>query len=165
VSDAIPAVSEQNLPGIGRSYQMSDAANQPVTVVIHHSGRRDLYLGNSPQRSTATFTDDQARRLGAILGGAYFRPAVVAQVEAMIGGLLIDWVTVPNGSRAAGCSISDLEIRVNTGMTVAAILREGQPIVSPEPTEVLRPGDQLVVLGRPEDLHALLEMIGAEDGS
>jgi K+/H+ antiporter YhaU regulatory subunit KhtT len=37
-------------------------------------------------------------------------------------------------------------------MTIAAILRDHEPIVAPEPAEVLLPGDRLVVIGRPDDL-------------
>jgi K+/H+ antiporter YhaU regulatory subunit KhtT len=40
-------------------------------------------------------------------------------------------------------------------MTVAAILRDHEALVAPEPTEVLQAGDRLVVLGRPEDLTKL----------
>ncbi len=56
-------------------------------VVVHHSGRRDLYVappaatGDEP-RASFSLSDDEARRLGAVLGGAYFKPAVVADVEA-----------------------------------------------------------------------------------
>jgi TrkA domain protein len=159
--EPIPAVTERDLPGIGRSYQLTDADGRPITVVIHHSGRRDVYLGSGNQPTTTSLTDDQARRLGAILSGAFFRPLVVAQVEAIIGGLLIDWVTVPERSPAASRSIAELGIRQVTRMTVAAILRRGQPLVAPEPDEVLEAGDQLVVVGRPEDLGRLTALIGA----
>jgi TrkA domain protein len=157
----MPAVTERDLPGIGRSYQLDDIEGQPITVVIHHSGRRDLYLGSGGRPTTTSLTDDQARRLGAILSGAYFRPLVVAQVEAIIGGLLIDWVTVPERSPAARRSIAELRIRQATRMTVAAILRRGEALVAPEPDEMLEVGDQLVVVGRPEDLGRLTALIGA----
>ena len=95
-------ITEQDLPGIGRRYQLNDDAGHIVTIIVHHSGRRDLYLvgagGGEPH--AASFTDDQARRLGAILAGVYFKPAAVAQVEAVIGGLLIDWVTLHERSPA-----------------------------------------------------------------
>jgi len=76
----------------------------------------------------------------------------VEEIEAVIGGLLIDWVTLEPESRAAGRTIAELEIRSRTRMTVAAILRDRVPIVAPEPTETLRPGDRLVVIGRQGDL-------------
>ena len=57
----------------------------------------------------------------------------------MIGGLLIDWVTLEPESPGAGRTIAELEIRSRTRMTVAAILRDHVPIVAPEPTETLLP--------------------------
>jgi K+:H+ antiporter subunit KhtT len=163
----VPDVIEQELPGIGRRYDLGDLYGTRVSVVIHHTGRRDLYvLGQEEDpRAVLSLTDGQARRLGAILGGAYFRPAVVAEMEAAIGELLIDWVTVEPYSPAVGRSIAELEIRRRTGMTIAAILRDHDPLVSPEPLEVLRAGDRLVVIGRREDLTGFLrEVIGSPDG-
>lgn len=147
-------VTEQALPGIGQRYDLRAAEGGAVTVVIHHSGRRDLYVldsGDEPQASVA-LSDSQARTLGAILGGAYFKPAVVEEIEAVIGGLLIDWVTLDGDSPGAGKTIADLQVRSETKMTIAAILREHVSLVAPEPSETLRPGDRLVVIGRQEDL-------------
>lgn len=158
-------VSEHDLPGIGRSYTIGCSDGARVMAVLHHSGRRDLYVlddEHEPDEPTAivSLTDDQARQLGAVLSGAYFKPAIVAEVEAVIGGLLIDWLTVRPDSPAAGRSIAELEIRRMTRMTVAAIVRhDGSSIVAPEPNEVIRTDDQLVVIGRPQDLPTFRELV------
>jgi TrkA domain protein len=157
-------IVEQDLPGIGRCFTLTDAGNSRVMVVIHHTGRRDVYVlppgqPDDEPAATVTLTDDQARRLGSILSGAYFKPAVVARVEAVIGGLLIDWATVRPESPAAGHSIADLEIRRRTRMTVAAIIHpDGTSVIAPEPHETIRADDQLVVVGRPEDLPRFLQL-------
>ena len=78
------------------------------------------------------------------------------EVEAVIGGLLIDWVTLHEGSPGVGRSIADLEIRRRTRMTVAAIVRDDATLVAPDPSTVLEVGDRLVVIGRPEDLVTFL---------
>jgi TrkA domain protein len=146
-------VTEVTLPGIGRRYDLRASEGGSVTVVIHHSGRRDLYvLDNDEPKAVVALTDAQARSLGAILGGAYFKPAVVEEIEAVIGGLLIDWVTLGDRAPGVGRTIADLQIRTRTRMTVAAILRDQIPIVAPEPTESLRAGDRLIIIGRQEDL-------------
>ena len=156
----LEGVTEHELPGIGRRYDLVDMDEAEVSVVIHHSGRRDLYLVEGDEATGArTFTDSQARRLGAVLGGAYFQPAVVEEMEAVIGGLLIDWVTLEARSRGANRSIADLAIRRRTRMTVVAVLRDHVPLIAPEPTEVLLPGDRLVVVGRQEDLPGFLEHV------
>ena len=151
-------ITEVALPGIGQRYDLRAVEGGSVTVVIHHSGRRDLYVldGGDEPRAAVTLTDYQARTLGAILGGAYFKPAAAAQMEAVIGGLLIDWVTLRGDSPGVDRSIADLQIRRRTRMTVAAIVRDDVPLVAPEPTEVLRAGDRLVVVGRPDDLNGFL---------
>jgi TrkA domain protein len=147
-------ISEVDLPGIGHRFDLRDVDGGPITVIIHHSGRRDLYVmgdGDDPQ-AAVSLSDTQSRTLGAILGGAYFKPAVVEEIEAVVGGLLIDWVTIDDDSPGAGKTIAELEVRSVTKMTVAAILRDHVPLVAPEPTETLLAGDRLVVIGRQEDL-------------
>jgi len=163
VSDPTTAgIAEEDLPGIGRRYTLTTTEGARLCVVLHHGGRRDVYLteegGDTP--AVATLDDDEARRIGAILAGAYFTPAAVRRVEAVVGGLLVDWVTVRPGSALAGRSIGDAAIRQRTRITVVAIVRDDEPIVAPEPDEVLAAGDRLVVIGRPEDLPGFLaEMI------
>jgi len=127
-------------------------------VVIHHSGRRDLYVAGSGRAAPAvvTLNDSQARTLGAILSGAYFKPQVVDEIEAVVGELLIDWVTLRPDSPATGRSIAELEIRQRTGMTVAAVLRDHEAMVTPEAGVVLQADDRLVVLGRPGDFAAFV---------
>jgi TrkA domain protein len=156
-------VADQTLPGIGHRYEMPGLDGSRVVVVIHHSGRRDLYVFGAERDgdpdAVVTLTDTQARTLGAILGGAYFKPAVVEEIEAVIGELLIDWLTLRPDSPGAGASIGELQIRRSTGITVAAIVRNHVPLVAPEPTEVLQPGDQLVVIGRQEDLPRFVHQV------
>lgn len=152
-------VQEDELPGIGRRFTFPLADDGQLCVVIHHTGRRDLYVTPDPDEDTAVVSieDDEARRIGAVIAGSYFTPAAVRQVEAVIGGLLIDWVTVREGSAIAGRSIAEAGVRQASRMTVAAIVRGEESIVSPEPDEVVAPGDQLVVMGRPEDLPGFLD--------
>lgn len=151
-------IQEDELPGIGRRFTFDLPDDAQICVVIHHTGRRDLYVTPDREGDTAVVSleDDQARRLGAVVAGSYFTPAAVRQVEAVIGGLLIDWVTVRDGSKLVGRSIADAGIRRQSRITVAAIVRGDQSIVAPEPDEVVQAGDQLVVMGRPEDLPGFL---------
>jgi TrkA domain protein len=161
-------VTEQTLPGIGRRYEMETPDGDEIVVVIHHSGRRDCYVlqraGDAP-RAAVSLTDAQARTLGAVLSGAYFTPSVVDAVEAVLGALLIDWVRLRPESPGANRTIAELEIRQRTAMTIAAILRGDETIITPSPEQPLLPGDLLVVIGRQEDLPAFLEHVVGRHGS
>lgn len=152
-------IDEDELPGIGRRYTFGLPEDGQLCVVIHHTGRRDLYVTPDPDEdaTVVSIEDDEARRLGAVIAGSYFTPAAVKRVEAVIGGLLIDWVTVREGSAIAGRSIAEAGVRQASRMTVAAIVRGDESIVAPEPDEVVQVGDQLVVMGRPEDLPGFLD--------
>ena len=86
----------EDLPGVGRSYQLTGTNGGRITVVVHHRGRRVVYGLNAgaDQASTVELSDHQAWKLGAILGGAFFKPAVVEEVEAVFEDLVIEWVAL-----------------------------------------------------------------------
>jgi len=147
------SVRETELPGIGRRYDIVVSKGQMLVVVVHRSGRRDLYVTRRDEdepRCSVELSDDQARRIGAILGGAYFKPDLVEEIENIIGDFVVDWVTVGPASHVVGHSIESLQIRRRTGMSVIAIVRGKTSINAPDPSEVLRVGDRLVVVG-PQD--------------
>jgi TrkA domain protein len=77
-----------------------------------------------------------------------FKPAVVEELEAVFGNLLIDWVTLEEASPGAGKTIGELQIRRRTGVTIVAIVRDNQAITVPQPSETLHAGDRLIIIGR-----------------
>ena len=103
-----PDVVEQELPASAgatscttpRAATSSSSSTTPAGATSTSSTRAGATA------ASVTLTDAQARTLGAILGGAYFKPAVVEEMEAVIGGLLIDWVTLPDGAPAASAGRS-----------------------------------------------------------
>lgn len=154
-------VREDELPGIGRRYTVDSNDGGAVTIVFHHTGRRDLYL-RPPGRedaSSVTLDDHKARILGAILTDDRFAPASVRQVEEVIDDLVIDWVSLTPGSPGIGRSLSDLSVSSVTGVTVMSILRGKAAIHEPTGFEVLQPGDRLVVTGRRENLPAFRRLV------
>jgi len=156
------SISEEDLPGIGRRYEIIASRGQRVVLIIHHSGRRDLYIMERHREDPACvveLTDDQARRIGAILGGAFFKPAVVEEIERVVGEFVVDWVTVGDDAPSVGQSIQDLQVRRRSGMSVVAIVRGKQTITGPDPSEVLALGDRLVVVGRREDLPKFIDLV------
>lgn len=100
-------VSVEDLPGIGRRYDVLGRDGGRLSVVIHRrSGEREVFAyGPDEQQAPAwaiRLSDEQARHLGSILGGAFFKTAPVEELEAILGDLTIDWLTVPAGSPFAG---------------------------------------------------------------
>jgi len=49
-------VAEATLPGIGKRYDMRTSDRASLAVMIHHSGRRDLYVLNGADEPLASVT-------------------------------------------------------------------------------------------------------------
>jgi TrkA domain protein len=142
---------ETRLPGIGVKYSFTTANGHRVAVIQHTDGMRELYVfphHHDQEPEVVQLEDDEARQLGAILGGAYERPKIVEDLEMVLGELAIEWVRVPDGSPAIGHTLAECGFRQRTGITIIAILREPESIAGAQPNHVIEPGDTLVTVGK-----------------
>lgn len=87
----------------------------------------------------------------------FFETALRKDAEA----LNIEDLAVPPESPTLGQTLEALSIRRTTGATILAILREGNPLVSPPGDLVLSRGDHLLALGTTEQLERLGRLIAA----
>jgi TrkA domain protein len=143
---------ETRLPGVGFKYAFRTAQGGRLSVIIHNDGQREIYYyrrqGDEEPSAVIELHDDEARQLGAILGGAYERPKIVEELEMALGELHIEWIPVPDTSPAIGRTLADCGLRARTGVTVIAILREPEPISGAQPGDVIQQGDTLVAVGK-----------------
>ncbi|QSB16297.1 potassium transporter TrkA [Natronosporangium hydrolyticum] len=69
-------VHVQELPGIGRRYDLDlGRGERRLSVVVRKDRTRDLYVfADTSDEPTAVveLTEEQARKLGALLGGTFF---------------------------------------------------------------------------------------------
>ena len=143
---------ETRLPGVGVKYSFTTAHGGRIAVILHTDGTREIYFFEHTQddepRGVIQLEDDEARQLGAVIGGAYERPKIVEDLEMAIGELAIEWVPVPNTSPAIGKTLAECGFRARTGITIIAILREPEPVAGAQPSDVIRRGDTLVTVGK-----------------
>ena len=145
-----PEVREEDLPGIGRRYSVPGNDGGVLTIVVHNTGRRDLYLfpGKGRDPVTVSMDDRQAQLAAAVMNGEYAPPAGISEIKQLLGDLAIEWYALGPGSRGTGQSIEQLHISSATGVSVMAILRGHQVIYGPRDSEVLQAEDRLIVAGR-----------------
>ena len=110
-----------------------------------------------------TLDDDEARQLGAVVGGAYERPKIVEDLEMALGELQIEWISVPDDSPWIGRTLAECGFRAKTGITVIAILREPEPITGAQPSDTIERGDTLVTVGKAGDYGAFRRLLGGHD--
>ena len=145
-------LQETRLPGIGIKYVLRLDGGARLTLIQHNDGLREIYYFARPQdedpRAVIRLDDDEARSLGALLGGAYERPKIVEDLEMALGELLIEWVPVPPTSPLIGKTLAEAAFRAKTGITIIAILREPEPVTGAQPNDVIERGDTLVTVGK-----------------
>jgi TrkA domain protein len=143
---------QTRLPGVGTKFSFVTAHAARATVIQHVDGTRELYVFRRARDDEPAVVlqleDDEARQLGAVLGGAYERPKIVEELEMVFGELAIEWVDVPDRSPAIGKTLAECAFRARTGITVIAILREPEPVVGAQPSDRIERGDTLVTVGR-----------------
>ena len=145
-------LNETRLPGVGVKFSFTTAHGRRLAVIQHTTGERELYVfserDDDEPALVVRLDDDEARQLGAVLGGAYERPKIVDELEMALGELAIEWVRVPDESPAIGRTLAECGFRRRTGITIIAILREPEAVSGAQPDDVIQAGDTLVTVGK-----------------
>jgi TrkA domain protein len=143
---------ETRLPGIGVKYGFRTSEGRRLAIVLHNDGTREIYFFRHEQddepSAVIRLDDDEARQLGAVIGGAYERPKIVEDLEMALGELTIEWVPVPDDSPLIGKTLAECGFRAKTGITVIAMLREPEPVAGAQPSDIVQQGDTLVTVGK-----------------
>ncbi len=133
---------ETRLPGIGVKYGFRTSEGGRLAIVLHNDGVREIYFfrhdHDDEPSEVIRLDDDEARQLGAVIGGAYERPKIVEELELALGELTIEWVPVPDESPLTGQTLAECGFRAKTGITVIAILREPEPVAGAQPSDMSR---------------------------
>jgi voltage-gated potassium channel len=146
----------------------TDAENV-YTVLSARVMRPDLFIVSRAESEDATQKLKRAGadrvispyQIGAVqIAQTALRPAVVDFVELATSSehleLSMEEIPVAPGSRLADRSVLDANLRQRFGVIVVGIQRRDLKMeFNPDPAAVIRAGDKLVVLGRPDSLKRL----------
>ena len=155
-------ITEIKLPGLGVRHEFVTEEGKRVGVVSHRSGRKELYVSDPKDpdafRRLLDLSEEDAHTLVDILGGSRVAEEL-AELQQRIEGLAIDWLPVREDSPYAGRSIGDARVRTRTGVSIVAVLREGEAFPAPGPELGLAAGDYLVVVGTPRGIEEVVELL------
>jgi TrkA domain protein len=154
---------ETRLPGVGVKFTLRLESGGRLAIIQHNDGDRELYVyarsRDEEPAAVIRLDDEEARQVGAVIGGAYERPKIVDDLEMALGELLIEWVRVPDDSPAIGRSLADCGFRAKTGITIIAILRESETVSGAQPDDVILSGDTLVTVGKAGQYRAFRDLL------
>jgi len=130
-----------------------DEVVQPEFEAGLEIARQALLRLDLPTSEVHRYTDNVRRNLYAPLYQNQYRYGEVRALEQAQRLLEFTWVTLPEQSALADCSLGDARVRNQTGVIVVAIVRGERVITPPAADEVLRAGDVLALMGN----HAAIE--------
>ncbi|WP_336002497.1 cation:proton antiporter regulatory subunit [Halorientalis halophila] len=161
-------VYETDVPGVGKKFELEIGGGERIVVLIHHDGKREVYRRpdeDADSEKLFSVAGKQARQLGSIIEGAFFQPVETDEVQVPLGDAFIEWLDLAPDSELVGLTLSEADLRQETGVSVLAVQRESETFPNPGPDFSLAAGDVLVTLGTRGDQEALEEMLGEDGGS
>ena len=155
-------VEQTALPGIGVRHELLTAKGRRIGVISFRSGRRDFITFDPDDedscRESIELNDDEAQALADILGASLIL-GQLAGIREQAEGLRTEQITIMAGSPFAGRSLGETEARSRTGASIVAVLREGGVIPSPDPRFSFQAGDVVVVVGTPDGVEGVQQII------
>ncbi|GJM39454.1 MAG: potassium transporter TrkA [Acidimicrobiales bacterium] len=155
-------VSEVKLPGVGVRHEFQTDAGRQVGVLVHHDGHREILIYDQDDNdacSSVELSHDDTRTLSELLGATQVVEEV-QEAQHEIEGQSIAWIRVDEDGARNGTTIGSGEYRTRTGASMVAVLRDGEPVPSPEADFVLEAGDLIVAVGSADSLDELRTLLG-----
>ena len=155
-------VKEVLLPGVGLRYEFDNCDGDRIGVIAKRTGDFEVVLYSAADLDTAQplfrLNEAEADALAQILGAPRIAERF-ADLTREVPGLEAGQVQVRAGSPFVDHPLVDTAARTRSGASIVAIVRDDEVLPSPGPTEVLRAGDVLVVIGRAEGLTTVDQII------
>lgn len=155
-----------DLPGIGKKISFLTADGSKIVLVIHHSGKRDMYFftdcdADEPEFSI-NLTAEETRELGAQLLGATYQPVDIDKMKLFRNQIMMEWIELNPSSELVNKSIGESHVRKVAGVTIIGIVRGDEVIASPGVNTVLLAGDTLMTIGKSEQVAQFAALCNGE---
>lgn len=160
-------ISVSQLPGIGQKISFKTSDNDLLVIIVHHTGKRELYFFDDSESEEADFamdlTPEETRELAAQLLGATYQPVDIEKMRMFKRQIIVDYIKVKEQSSLVNKTIEESDIRNKTGATIIGIVHGDDVIAIPETDTTLQPGDVLMSVGKEEQISALTELCRGEE--
>jgi TrkA domain protein len=157
-------IYEADVPGVGKRFEVETGGDERFVVIVHHDGKREIFRRDGADADAEKLFDlssSQASEVATVLEGADFQPLDLDDADLPLGEAILEWVEVTEDSPLTGQSLRDARVGERTGVTIAAIQREGETLASPGGDDELAAGDILVVIGTRTDQQAFQSLLEA----
>lgn len=149
-------IREQHLPGVGQRYEFDLHDGRRLVVIATRGGGRWVGVaeGDADDIPMLELPQEQATMLGTLLLGARFSIDVADDPDIDGDTVIVETVTVPDGSSNVGRRAEDLLAGAPESARVLGIIRaQTAEIVEADRNAPLRPGDQVAIAARSDQIE------------
>lgn len=110
-----------------------------------------------PPPDTVLYPRDRVLLMGTteqVRAGKQFLGTVSGNAEGLSEEVLMETMTVPAGSRAAGRTLGELTLARTHGIQITGVNHRGMRVLNPTAEERLAAGDEVLALGTPTQIRA-----------
>lgn len=155
-------VKEVLLPGVGLRYEFENCDGDRIGVVARRTGEFEVvvYPRDDPDQAQEVFrlSQEEADALAQILGAPRIAERF-ADLTREVPGLNAGQVVLPPDSPFVDRPLGDTRARTRTGASIVAIVRDETVLASPGPSDLLKAGDVLVVIGTEQGLAGVEDLV------
>ncbi|WP_258803860.1 cation:proton antiporter regulatory subunit [Pseudarthrobacter sp. NS4] len=155
-------VDETNLPGLGRRKDFMTASGRRIGVVERREGQTELIISawDDPDTCQASIplNSEEAATLGNLLGGQHLTMKLTEEHKD-VPGIVTRQFSITPDSPFQHQPMGKACIRTRCGVSIVAIMREGEVLPSPGPDVVLHTGDLLIAVGTQEGLDTAADIL------
>ncbi|WP_227001896.1 cation:proton antiporter regulatory subunit [Virgibacillus necropolis] len=160
-------ISVSQLPGIGQKITMKTSEDDMLVIIVHHTGKRELYFFDDGDSEEADFamdlTPEETRELAAQLLGATYQPVDIEKIRMFKRQIIVDYIKVKAKSSLVDKTIEESDVRNKTGATIIGIVHGEDMVAIPESDTTIKPGDVLMSIGKEEQISSLSKLCQGEE--
>jgi len=147
---------EIELPGIGRKYIVK-TSDYEVQIIIHESGIKEIYFVKDDEVIfNVGLTFEEAKNIGLILNEAFYKTIPSDKIEYITKQVIFEWIKLKKDSFFINKTILELEVRKKTGASIIGVIRNGNFIVNPDPSDLIfQENDIIIAIGNRESLKKM----------
>ena len=149
-------IREEDLPGIGRRFDLDVDEGLTLVVVARRDGSRDIAVGErgaDDTRRSVHLSREQAVAVGSLLLGARFSEGG----KTDDGALDVSTLVLGDDSPAVGVPPAEVPLPAGSDAAVVAVARDDTPqLLEDDRSRPCEPGDRLVVVARRDRLDEVI---------
>ncbi|WP_010272930.1 cation:proton antiporter regulatory subunit [Paenibacillus senegalensis] len=159
-----------DLPAVGKKMTMINNENQMMVMIVHHSGKRDLYFYEDPDDDEAVFSyalsAEETKQLGSQLLGAITPEEGESRERLQLfrKKVMVEWIDVTKKSPFAGKTFKELQVKSPVGLSILGIVRNDDILVHPEDDSIIEINDTIMIVGKPEPIMQFMQLFEGERG-